>query len=166
MEVWNPKKIELQLQELHAISEYVVISGGLAWHLMSPPHTEIKTVHDHKDVDVFTLPGRFGVVASILKSRGFDRSWTKYDGVSKDFYRYTLTGEPGDKVMFDVFVHDIPYIEVEHPLGKFLVVEPSHLLSLYEHTHTSKDCVAVKAAKLLVAAGISPVGRKELIGGN
>jgi hypothetical protein len=166
MELWNPKKIELQLLSLQEIAEHVVISGGLAWHLMSPPHEEIKTVHDHKDVDIFVFPDQFSIVVAKLKELGFEKVWTKYDGISKDFYRYSLVGEPGDKVLLDVFVQEIPYIQVEHLLGSFNVVEPSYLLSLYEHTHTSKDCVAVKAATKLIAAGISPVGREELIGGN
>lgn len=163
MELWNPKKIHLQLKALHEISEHCVISGGLAWHLMSPPHEEIKTTHDHKDVDIFVFPHAFQQVFTKLKEMGFEKVWTKYDGVGKNFYRYTLTGEPGDKVLFDIFVENIPYIKVTHELGSFNVVEPSYLLNLYERTHTSKDCKAVKAAKKLMEKGISPVGREELI---
>ena len=39
------------------------------------------------------------------------------------------------------------------------------LLSLYETSHSSKDCTAVQAAIPLVRRGISPVGRIELVEG-
>jgi hypothetical protein len=45
----------------------------------------------------------------------------------------------------------------------FNVVEPQHLLSFYKTVHTSGGCIAVREAKILLAQGINPVGREELI---
>jgi len=164
--MWKQEKVKAQLREVEAIKDHVVISGGLAWHLMSPPHEEHKLTHDHKDVDLFVFPSMFPVVIKTLKNRGFEKYWTKYDGLSKDFYRYGLTTVRQDidkpyhvKVLFDIFVEEVPWIQ----LDEFKVVEPGHLLSLYETTHSSKECYAVQAAMKLVKKGISPIGREELI---
>lgn len=43
------------------------------------------------------------------------------------------------------------------------VVEPRTLLSFYSNTHSSDNCWAVLAAKKLTDAGISPLGRPELV---
>ncbi len=165
--MWKQEKIRAQFREVEAIKENVVISGGLAWHLMSPPHVEHKLTHDHKDVDLFVFPPKFSSTIETLKNRGFEKYWTKYDGISKDFYRYGLTAIRQDiekpyhvKVLMDLFVEEVPWVQ----LGKFKIVQPQYLLGLYEHTHTSKECVAVQAAMKLVAKGISPIGRSELIG--
>ena len=154
-----------QLAEVDAIKRYVVVSGGLAWHLMSPPHEEAKTVHDHKDVDLFVIPNQFGTVVQILKDRGFTRFWTKYDGKTKNFYRYGATIKHGGsrvKVLIDLFLEEVPYITIDD----IRVVEPKHLLSLYTMTHTSAECIAVQAASKLISRGINPVGRSELVGPN
>lgn len=62
------------------------------------------------------------------------------------------------KVLIDLFIGEVPSRRV-HGLR---VVEPSYLLTLYETTHSSKNCVAVKSATRLVKNGIDPVGCKEL----
>jgi hypothetical protein len=46
----------------------------------------------------------------------------------------------------------------------YQIVDINHMLSLYETTHSSKNCTAVKAAKELIKKGINPIGRYELIG--
>lgn len=165
-DLWNTKRIGSMLSEIDYIKDIVTISGGYAWHAMSLPHVEKKKYHDHKDVDVFVAPSLFGDLIGRLKARGYERQWTKYDGISKDFYRYTLyaQGESDDdnaKVMIDVFAREIPAIRV----GDVMVVNPPDLIKLYEHSHSSKDCVAVQAAIKLLSKGISPVGRPELTEG-
>ena len=165
---WKQEKLQAQLIAVESIKDYVVVSGGLAWHLMSPPHVENKTVHDHSDVDLFVFPEHAQTVFGILKSRGFVRLWTKYDGLDKNFIRFGLTSEipTADpktpkrvKVLLDLFIEKVPYRAV----GGFNVITPEALLPMYETKHASKECVAVKAATILVARGIDPLGRPELI---
>jgi hypothetical protein len=156
---WKQEKLLKQLEYVKALGGDVVVSGGLAWHLMSPPHVELKTVHDHSDVDLFATSNS---VFPKLKELGFNRYWTKY--ATPDFYRYGKTSQMNGvrvKILIDLFIGDVPYIRV----GDYKVVEPGYLLTLYETTPSSKNCTAVKNATMLMQRGISPVGRPELIGG-
>jgi hypothetical protein len=76
---------------LKAIKPLVIVSGGWAWHFMSPSeHIEYKHAHDHKDIDLFVHPENVATVLSILKNRLFDKVWTKYDRLpsEEDFRRY------------------------------------------------------------------------------
>ena len=168
--MWKTAKLEAQISAVEMVKDCVVVSGGLAWHFMSPEHEESKTIHDHKDVDLFVIPEKWPEVVSKLKANGFTRYFTKYDTTTPGFYRYGKTEEyrpegrsfevlPHVKVLLDLFLERVPTIIV----GGFNVVGPTHLLSLYETTHSSKDCVSVKAAKILVSRGIDPVGRPELV---
>lgn len=160
-EVWDQDRIDFQLKELEVIKDLVVISGGWAWHFMSPSgHKEIKTHHDHKDLDVFVQPGKFDALRATLALRGYQRQRTQYDNPSVGFYRFTLYYE-GGKVVYDVFLEDIPFIEV----NGFRVVEPNKLITLYGVKHSSEQCLAVQAARKLLKNNISPIGRKELVGG-
>jgi hypothetical protein len=165
---WHQQKLHAQLMTVGLIKEHAVVSGGLAWHIMSPPHEENKYIHDHKDVDLFIHPNDFGQAIQKLKEAGFRRYWTKYDGITPNFYRYGLSSDipfkdkPGSKrvkVLLDLFVENVPFRVV----GGYKVVEPKYLLSLYGVKHASDYCWAVQAAKKLVAKGIDPVGRQELI---
>jgi len=166
---WKQEKLYAQLIAVSAIKDYVVVSGGLAWHLMSPPHVEDKKIHDHSDVDLFVMPEHAQTVLSILKGIGFTRYWTKYDGLDKNFMRYGQTSEiPTEdttkpkrvKVLLDLFIEKVP----NRIVGGFSVITPEALLPMYETKHASKECIAVKAATILVARGIDPLGRDELIG--
>ncbi|MCK5018079.1 MAG: hypothetical protein KAS32_13565 [Candidatus Peribacteraceae bacterium] len=169
--MWKDDKLKAQLAIVDKIKEYVVISGGLAWHIMSPDHKENKFLHDHKDVDLFVVPEHFQMAMSILKSNGYNRYWTKYDGKTPNFMRYgkseirltdidkEIEDQRHVKVLLDLFIEKCPFIEV----NGFRLVEPKHLLSLYEHSHSSKFCVAVQEATILVARGINPIGREELL---
>ena len=162
--MWKQEKLEAQIETVEQIKDSCVISGGLAWHFMSPPHKENKYMHDHKDVDLFIFPNKFQDAISILKQYGFNRYWTKYDGTTPGFYRYGKTHmqeEKRVKVLLDLFIEDVPYIEIKG----FKIVEPKYLLDLYYKTHSSKGCVAVVEARKLVARGIDPIGKKELIEG-
>jgi hypothetical protein len=58
-EVWNPYRNAVLAREIEAIREFGALSGGWAWHYMSPPHVENKQLHDHKDVDLFVYPPVF-----------------------------------------------------------------------------------------------------------
>jgi hypothetical protein len=64
------------------------------------------------------------------------------------------------KVLIDLFIQEVPFIMV----GRYQIVEPKFLLTLYETTHSSKNCTAVRNATMLVRKGTDPVGRPELIG--
>jgi hypothetical protein len=158
---WKQEKLLEQLHTVQILGDNVVVSGGLAWHIMSPPHEELKITHDHSDIDLFAIPERSAEVFSDLKSMGFNQYWTKYN--TKNFYRYGKTAQRGGKrvkILIDLFIETVPFIDV----NGFKVVEPKFLLSLYKTTHSSKNCTAVKNATELVKKGISPAGRKELIG--
>jgi hypothetical protein len=58
-ETWSLPLIASYLEVLHAIRELVTVSGGWAWHFISPEHIEYKHLHDHKDVDVFVSAPQF-----------------------------------------------------------------------------------------------------------
>jgi len=163
-ELWNETRLAVILDEITAIRDYVVLSGGWAWHFMTPSgHTELKHAHDHKDVDVFVAPAHVGKLIALLKKRGYKKTWTRFDRLpsSQDFTRYTKVVETKDeavKVMLDVFVAEVPSVEA----GGFRVVEPKFLLSLYGSKHSSDQCFAVRIASRLLARGIDPIGRAEM----
>jgi hypothetical protein len=163
-ELWDETRLTVLLDELRAIRGRVVVSGGWAWHFMTPAgHSEYKHAHDHKDVDLFVRPSEVAFLLSALKRRGYERTWTRFDKLpgSKDFSRYTKTaGEDGKpvKVMLDLFAEDVPSIEVEG----FRVLEPSFLLAQYGRRHGSDQCFSVQIARKLLERGISPVGHPEM----
>ena len=171
--MWKQDKLLAQLELVDKIKNFVIISGGLAWHIMSPPHVETKTIHDHKDVDLFVIPKWASTVLGILKQNGYNKYWTKYDGIDPNFVRYgnsvirnediekPIEEQRNVKVLLDLFITEIEYIEYKG----YKLVEPKKLLSLYETSHSSKECTAVQAAIPLVARGISPIGRIELVEG-
>jgi hypothetical protein len=159
---WKQEKLEAQLATVETVKKNVVVSGGLAWHLMSPPHIENKYVHDHSDVDLFVIPEHFAEVIAVLKEAGFHRWWTKY--ATRNFVRYGRTIDfkgKRVKVELDLFIREVPFRKI----NGFKVVEPAFLLTLYSSIHSSGNCVAVKAAATLLRNKIDPVGRAELVNG-
>jgi hypothetical protein len=92
---WKDEKLSAQLDVVNALGNLVVVSGGLAWHIMSPPHVEEKIMHDHSDIDLFAIPETSYEVFSKLKSMGYSQFWTKYN--TKNFYRYGQTIQKGEK---------------------------------------------------------------------
>jgi hypothetical protein len=68
-EQYDPEEIAAILAEIEAVREYVAVSGGWAWHFMSPPHSELKHAHDHKDADLFVDPDRLWEMLPLIKSR-------------------------------------------------------------------------------------------------
>ena len=166
-EEWDPARLAVLEAEIRAVADIAVVSGGWAWHFISPPgHRELKHAHDHKDIDLFVAPPSLGALVGRLRSRGFDKVWTRHDGKpsAEDFRRYEKRVDGADgrsvKATIDLFVSDEPSIDV----GGVRVVEPSRLLSFYGSIHSSSECFAVQAARLILAAGMSPVGRPELMG--
>jgi hypothetical protein len=166
-ETWPQPRIDACLQELVVIRQWVIFSGGWAWHFMSPKgHVELKHAHDHKDIDIFVAPREVATVVARLHDRGFIKAWTKYDRLpsNEDFRRYEKTVELADRksvrVTIDLFVReDVPFREIDG----WRVVEPRFLLSLYSNIHSSDKCFAVQAAAKLIQRGIDPVGRIELV---
>lgn len=166
-EMWDPVRVALQAEEIAHLRDQITLSGGWAWHLMSPPHeTCLKHAHDMKDIDVFVRPVDVAEATLLLQGRGFACVWTRYDRFpsAEDFRRFEkvveVDGERPVKIVVDFFVKDLPSIEVQ---GGFRVVEPRVLLSLYQTIHSSSTCFAVQAAAKLLAKGIDPVGRPELV---
>ena len=167
-EQWNLERLAVLQAQIEAMKEYVTLSGGWAWHYMTPAgHIEYKHAHDHKDADLFVAPERFPELVVVLKERGYERTWTRFDNRegSDTFYRYTKTVEDSEmaesapvKVMLDVFVETVPSVET----SGMRVVEPNYLLSLYGHKHTSDLCFAVRIARRLLAEGQNPVGHPAL----
>jgi hypothetical protein len=174
-----------------AVREFGALSGGWAWHFMSPAHHEEKHLHDHRDIDMIVLPDRFVELLAVLQQRGYQRQTTRFDDPSGEFvrfekyiedacpacheqvftqleadweclacrYRAEQAGETV-KVIFDLFVHEVPSIEA----NGYTVVEPVHLLGFYGVKHSSEQCVAVQAARRIHAAGGQILFNPELVG--
>lgn len=165
-ELWLPARIETCLEELETIKPFVIISGGWAWHFMSPEeHIEYKHAHDHKDIDLFVPSENVATVVNILKGRDFNKVWTKYDKLPNEveFKRYEkrveLDNNTSIKVTIDLFIKEVPYQEI----AGWLIVEPQFLLSLYSRIHSSDKCFAVQAATKLIEQGIDPIGHPNLV---
>jgi len=165
-ETWPQDRIDRGLEVLEALKSQVVISGGWAWHFMSPEgHVELKHAHDHKDIDLFVHPHDVGPVVANLKSLGFEPVWTRYDRMdsAEDFRRYEKTVPLRDTSMrltIDFFVRNVPFRVVR---DGFRVVEPATLLTYYSNIHSSDKCFAVQAASRLLAQGVDPVGHPDLV---
>jgi hypothetical protein len=154
--------------------ENVIISGGWAWCLMTPDHTEYKHAHDLKDIDLFVKPEFMGEFVEWLGLLGYSREHTKYDHLSP-FYRYSkmLRGRGcaersvthiEKKIILDVFVKDVPSVESKG----FRVVEPSTLASFYgmhnpdSLLHGSGQCWSLALARGIMNNGESPVNHREM----
>ena len=197
-EMWNPQRWHVLANEIEAVKEYGALSGGWAWHHMSPPHEEEKHLHDHRDIDMHVFPNRFAELVVALQGRGYHRQTTRFDDPSGEFIRYekyikdacsecheagvlvmvtsSLASDAGleclacgnhptemppvVKVIFDLFVHEVETIEV----NGYTVVEPVLMLTFYGVKHSSEQCLAVQAARKIVAAGGEIVGNPELVG--
>ena len=165
-ETWPQERIDASLQELEKLKDHIVLSGGWAWHFLSPiGHTEYKHIHDHKDIDVFVLPADVWIVIQRLEESGFKKVKTKYDKLpsEEDFRRYEKAhyseGNKPFKITIDFFVKEVPNIEAHG----WKIVETKFLLSLYLNIHSSGNCFAVQAAVKLLEKNIDPLGREELV---
>jgi hypothetical protein len=155
-ETYDVNWINAQIEILENIRELVVLSGGWAWHFISPAHTEYKHIHDHKDIDIFVPPENFTVVQLKLTSLGFYRMKTKYD--NNTFIRYEKI-QDDKKIVIDMFKKEVPNITVKG----WNVVDPNYLLSLYYSVHQSDHCIAVQASRDLLSKGEEIIDNEELI---
>jgi hypothetical protein len=173
-EAWDPIRLQVMLEALQELRDKCpdedwltpsfVISGGWAWHFMSPPgHTELKHAHDHRDLDLFADPEEVAALINILVGLGYRKVKTRFAPGQDDFRRYERVDEPPDgkpvKILIDLFLRDVPSIMA----NGWSVVEPKYLLGLYSDHHSSGQCFAVQAASKLLEKGINPVGRPELV---
>lgn len=165
-ELWPEYRIACSLKELNPLRKLVVLSGGWAWHFLSPEgHMEYKYAHDHKDIDVFVHPRNVAEVMHILLQNGFQKVWTRYDKLpsAENFRRYEKTVTNGNgkplRITIDFFVREVPYRITKG----WYVTEPSFLLGLYSNIHSSDKCWAVQAATKLLSKQIDPMDREELV---
>jgi len=184
-ETWAQHKIDAYIPVLESIKPFVVLSGGWAWHFLSPVgHVEYKHAHDHSDLDIMVPKANVGTVVGMLKGLGFEKVTTKYDRLpsAEDFRRYEKVvtryncgdrgwgDEPYDcldcptcredsfRLTIDFFVNDVPHLQCP---GGWLVVRPDELVGFYSTIHSSSSCWAVVAAKKLLDAGATP---SEIVG--
>lgn len=162
-ELWDQHRIDVCMAALELVRPHVVLSGGWAWHFMSPSgHPEYKHAHDHKDIDLMVPTAEVDAVMRILLDVGFQKVRTKYDRLpsEEEFRRYEMVdGDPPVRVTIDFFVKDVP----ERVVGGWRVVDPATLLTFYRNIHSSDKCFAVQAASRLLAQGIDPVGHPSLV---
>jgi hypothetical protein len=158
-DTWDADRVQAQELEIRKFKDLFTVSGGWAWHFMSPAgHKEYKTQHDHKDIDAFVQPERFTEFLERAKQHGYERAATLHDDPSGNFYRY-VKRLPSGKVVLDIYVQNVPARE----RYSIRFVDPTYLLKLYETTHSSKEAHAVKTAAKLLAEGIDPVGHPALV---
>ena len=146
-QLWSAGRIADQLNEINQLRPHIILSGGWAWHFLSPPHDELKILHDHSDIDLFVHPANFMTFRTLVIARGFERIKTKYD--NREFSRFRKSSDDG-KIVLDAFLGSPPYVNIQG----YRVVEPTHLLGLYDSIHQSIGCVAVQAAKKLLPTEI------------
>lgn len=165
-QLWPQHKIGEHFPDLIRLRDLVVVSGGWAWHLMSPAgHAEYKHAHDHKDIDAFVAGPDVAALHGRLFLLGYKRVATQHDRkkTAHEFHRYERVGNvpphPPFRLTIDLFVGSPPSRHLE---GGWRVVDPAHLISLYKTIHGSDTCLAVKAASRLLAAGVDPVGHPDL----
>jgi hypothetical protein len=165
-QLWPQHRIDAYLEVLLPLQNHVALSGGWAWHFMSPPgHVEYKHAHDHKDLDLMVPPEKVGCVMGLIAMVGFEKARTRYDGLDspEEFRRYEkmveVSGHPPFKLTIDFFVKQ-PLVRLARG---WMVVEPAQLLGFYNTIHSSKSCFAVQAAKKLMDRGIDPIGHPSLV---
>ncbi|MFD2562758.1 hypothetical protein [Aquimarina rubra] len=166
-ELWPTYRIQHSLAALMPLKELVILSGGWAWHFLSPlGHTEYKHAHDHKDIDLFVDPKNVAKVMCILQENDFQKVWTRYDNLpsEENFRRYEKTviteNEKSVRITIDFFVKP----NIPHRIVKgWTIVEPSYLLGLYSNIHSSDKCWAVQSAIKLLDQDIDPLDREELV---
>jgi len=155
-ELYNSQHIDNQIEELENIKEFIVLSGGWAWHFLSPPHNEYKHLHDHSDIDIFVKPENFTKVQLTLTENEWFRMKTKYD--NNNFIRYEKIRD-GRKMVIDMFKGEIPNINS----NGWNVTEPNYLLSLYKTVHQSDNCIVVTKSRELIKNGEPIINSEELI---
>ena len=160
-EEWNAVDLAIMQMEIDKFRDLVVVSGGWAWHYMTPRHMELKHAHDHKDADLFVDPDLLWKMMERMAAEGYEKTWTRFDGVTDNFVRYTkvVDRERPVKVIFDIFIEQVAAVETASGVR---VVEPETLLAFYGSKHSSVECFSVAIAKELIARGESPVGHAKM----
>lgn len=160
---WNPLRLQVIEQELVAFQPYVVLSGGWAWHFLTPAgHTEYVEAHDHEDADVVVLPQQVAPLMVLLTARGYERTQSLGVGSESDIdmNRYERVvrhhAEPV-KVTLEMMVADVPHVEA----GGFRVIEPSLLLT-HAPPYGSRACLSARIARELVARGETVAGHPAM----
>ena len=161
-ELWPDYRIELGLKILEKLKQWIIVSGGWAWHFMSEMnHKEYKHAHDHKDIDIFVNPKNVGIVMQILLEEGFQKVWTRYDKLQSDenFRRYEKVEwlDIGREVRITIDFFESKSLKTIEVNG-WNVVDPETLLSFYSNIHSSDKCWAVKGALQLLSEHKNPVG--------
>ncbi|OUS01693.1 hypothetical protein A9Q86_07175 [Flavobacteriales bacterium 33_180_T64] len=161
-EQWPSYRINQGLDILKQLKAWIIVSGGWAWHFMSPEdHTEYKHAHDHKDIDIFVHPKNVSKVMVILEKEEFKKVWTKYDHLpsNENFRRYEKIDwlETGKQIRVTIDFFESKTVDTI-TVNNWTLVEPKTLLSYYSNIHSSDKCWAVKAALLLIEKGESPIG--------
>lgn len=87
-EIWNPHKLAVRMREIEALREYGALSGGWAWHYLSPPHKEEKHLHEHRDIDFHVLSERFDELVIAFGNRGYHRKAVRFDDPSGDLIQF------------------------------------------------------------------------------
>ena len=154
-ELWPDFRIKLGLDILEKLKEYVIISGGWAWHFMSVPnHIEYKHAHDHKDIDLFVHPKQVPEVMQIILFEGFKKVWTRYDHLPspENFRRYEKIDwlQNGKQIRVTIDLFESKTIKTI-TINGWNLVAPKTLLSYYSNIHSSDKCWSVKAAVKLLA---------------
>ncbi|CAM1339999.1 hypothetical protein [Tenacibaculum amylolyticum] len=165
-ELWPSYRVTLGLKILKKLKQWVIVSGGWAWHFMSEMnHKEFKHAHDHKDIDIFVNPKNVGVVMQTLLDEGFEKVWTRYDHMpsNENFRRYEKIEwlPTGKQVRVTIDFFESNTVESIQVNG-WNVVKPEMLLSFYNNIHSSDACWAVKAVTKLLKTGENPVGNPLL----
>lgn len=165
-ETWPDYRINNGLEILEKLKPWVIISGGWAWHFMSPKnHIEYKHAHDHKDIDLFVNPIHVPQVMTILLTENFKKVWTRYDNMpsNENFRRYekivSLDNDRETRITIDFFEStNLPSVMIDN----WNIVKPDKLLSFYSNIHSSDKCWAVQAAIKLLKQNKEIIGNKLL----
>jgi hypothetical protein len=142
---------------------------------------------------LLVYPHAFSSLVALLQARSYAKTWTRFDDPSGEFVRFsryvehacpechtdgvladgqrfvciacncTWAEDPTAvvKVILDLFVSTVPTLELASGVT---VVDPPTLLSFYGVKHSSGGCVAVRAARELVARGEAVPGHGSLVG--
>ncbi len=165
-EIWPQYKIDKGLEILKILQQWIIVSGGWAWHFMSEEnHIEYKHAHDHKDIDIFVHPENVAQVMLLLQENDFEKVWTRYDHIpsNENFRRYEkidwLPKGKQYRVTIDFFeAKNIETIKVNN----WTLVAPKTLLGFYSNIHASGNCWAVKKAFELLVNGKNLIGNPLL----
>jgi hypothetical protein len=184
-ELWPQAIVDALFHEIttNGIGKFTTLSGGWAWHFLSPAgHPEYKHAHDHRDIDCFIDPKDIPNVFDRLFNLGYRRETSRFDGAARQtgvpFYRFAKEPLSGGRIQIDLFIRQVPFRTLENGIR---IIEPATLVTLYgadqdatlvtlygpdpttTNVHGSNHCLAVTAARKLLAAGIDPTGRPELV---